>query len=109
MKNEFMIAIQECPTYVCNVCWKFEYRTNVILMNPDKYQPDIFSKCKTDLNCEDEQAFICKSCDRSLLKRKMPPQAQNNGLNLNTNFKEIEDLCPLELPLISQIIPFIIV
>merc|ERR1711973_723516 len=40
------------------------------------------------------------------MKGKMPPQAQENGLQLNPRVEELEDLCPLELMLIAQIIPF---
>ena len=36
----------------------------------------------------------------------MPPQAQENGLALNPRAEELEDLCPFELMLISQITPF---
>ena len=36
----------------------------------------------------------------------MPPQCQANGLQLNRIEDELKDLCPLELMLISQIIPF---
>ena len=39
----------------------------------------------------------------------MPAQAQNIGLKLIMVHKEIEDLCPLEIMLISQIIPFMFV
>ena len=34
------------------------------------------------------------------------PQALENGLAVNPRVEELEDLCPLELMLISQIIPF---
>ena len=101
--------MQEAPTYVCNVCWKFEYKTNALIMNSEKYESQIFSKCKTDFNSNKDQVYICKPCDRSLKKEKMPAQAQNNGLKLNMVHKEIEDLCPLEIMLISQIIPFMFV
>ena len=31
----FKSAIKEGPTYICNICWKFEFRRNVIkLMEP---------------------------------------------------------------------------
>ena len=89
MLNKFEKSMQEDHTYVCNVCWKFEYRTNVLIMNTEKYEHQIFSMCKTDLNHNKDQVYICKSCDRSLKKGKMPAQAQNNGLKLNVIPKEI--------------------
>ena len=36
----------------------------------------------------------------------MPPKAQVNNFKLNPRYEELEDLCPMELTLISQIIPF---
>ena len=109
MVSKFEESIEKGPTCVCKVCWKFEYKTNVKIMNPEKYDHDIFSKCKTDINCNEDTVYICNSCDRSLKKGKMPSQAQNNGLKLNNVFKEIDDLCPLELSLVSQIIPFMFI
>ena len=44
-----------------------------------------------------------------LMKEKMPPQGQANNLELCPQFKELEDLCPIELLLISQIIPFMFI
>ena len=38
----------------------------------------------------------------------MPLQGQANNLELCPKFKELEDLCPIEL-LISQIIPFMFI
>ena len=35
----------------------------------------------------------------------MPPKAHADNLVLNPKYKELEDLCPIELTLISQIIP----
>ena len=109
MYDQFMMSINQGPTYVCNICWKFEYRTNVTVMKSDKYDPDIYMKCKTDRDSNEQETFICNTCDRYLKKPKMPPQAQNNGLNLNTQFREIDELCPLEVQLVSQIIPFMFV
>ena len=39
----------------------------------------------------------------------MPPQAQANSLQLNKMEDELKDLCPLELMLISRIIPFMFI
>ena len=44
-----------------------------------------------------------------LMKEKMPPQGQANNLELCLEFKELEDLCPIALLLISQIILFIFI
>ena len=64
-------------------------------------EPEIFQNC-----FEGKEEYICKKCDEHFKKGKMPPQAQENGLALNPRVEELQDLCPLELMLISQIIPF---
>ena len=74
MLNEFEKSIQKGPTCVCNVCWKFEYKINVVIMNSEKYEPQIFSKCKTDFNSDKDLVYICKSCDLSLKKEKCRPK-----------------------------------
>ena len=106
MLCEFNKEIDKGPTYVCNICWKFEYKTNILIFHAEKYDPDLLQKCKpTGKNT----GYICKGCDRYLKRTMMPPQAQTNGLHLNEVFPEINDLCPLELSLVSQIIPFMFI
>ena len=39
----------------------------------------------------------------------MPMQAHNSGLEHCPDIKELEDLCPLEVLLVSQIIPFMFI
>ena len=67
-------------------------------------EPEIFQN-----RFESKQEYICNGCDRSLIKGKMPAQAQANNLQLNIREEELEDLCPLELMLISRIIPFMFI
>ena len=42
-------------------------------------------------------------------KNKMPMQAQVNNLELCPTFSELDRLCPIELMLISQILPFMLI
>ena len=65
IQDEFTSAIQEGPTYVCDICWKFEFRTNVITLTECKYEQNLYDECHTG-----ESEWICKSCHNSLLKRK---------------------------------------
>ena len=37
----FKGVIQESPTYIGDVCWKFELRENVLKLKASKYQADI--------------------------------------------------------------------
>ena len=40
-------------------------------------------------------------------KNKIPMQAELNNMELCPEFSELDRLCPIELMLISQIIPFV--
>ena len=102
--KDFKTAIQEGPTYICDICWKFEFRRNVIKLKEPKYQADIYNECTTG-----KSDWICKSCHNSMSKNKMPMQAQVNNLELCPTFSELDRLCPIELMLISQIIPFMFI
>ena len=104
IKEQFQVAIEEGPTYICDICWKFEYRKNVIKLDHSKYEIEVFYKCHTR-----KSEWICKSCHKSISKNKMPMQAQANNLWLCQKFDELECLCPIELMLISQIIPFMFI
>ena len=76
----------------------------MIKLDSSKYGKEIFEKC-----AKGKYEWICKSCHNYLIKGKMSPQAQANNLELCPKLKELEDLCPIELMLISQIIPFMFI
>ena len=97
-------AIQEGPTYICGICWIFEFRRSVIKLKELKYQTNIYNQCNTG-----KSDWICKSCHNSMLKNKVPMQAQVNNLELWLTFSELDRLCPIELMLVSQIIPFMFI
>ena len=44
----------------CDICWKFEFRRNVIELKERKYQTDIYNECTTV-----KSDWICKSSDNS--------------------------------------------
>ena len=97
-------AIQEGATYICGICWIFEFRRSVIKLKELKYQTNIYNQCNTG-----KSDWICKSYPKSMLKNKMPMQAQLKKMELCPKFAELDRLCPIELMLISQVIPFIFV
>ena len=43
IEQDFKGAIQEGPTYICDICWKFEFRRNVIKLKESKYPGDIYN------------------------------------------------------------------
>ena len=45
--EEFKSAIHEGPNYICDICWKFEFRKKVIKLNALKYQTGICNKFST--------------------------------------------------------------
>lgn len=42
-------------------------------------------------------------------KSKISIEAHNNGLGHCSDVKELEDLCPLQVMLVSQVIPFMFI
>ena len=81
-----------------------EIQRNVIKLKKPKYQIYIYCECSTG-----KSDYICKNCDNSMSKNKMPMQAQVNSLELCPTFSELDRLCPIEVMLISQIIPFMFI
>lgn len=49
--------------------------------------------------------WICKSCYSTTLKNKMPMQAQVNSMELCPKFTALKMPCPIELMLVSPIVP----
>ena len=118
--------MNEGPEYTCAICIKQEWKSNVLKLNKVKYEEHskMFDECyqlkhfwlkeiidpKIFANrFEDKEEYICKGCDKHLMKGKMPPQAQANNLKLDRIEDDLRDLCPLELMLISRIIPFMFI
>ena len=104
IEEDFLKAIQECPTYICDVCWKLEWEKNVIKLTVSQHTPEICNTCFTK-----KSEWICLSCEKYLRKNKMPLQAQASNLQLCPRIEKLDSLCPIELKLISQIIPFMFI
>ena len=104
IEEDFGSAIQEGPTYICDICWQFVFRRNVNNLKEPKYQTDIYNECTTG-----KSDWGCKSCHNSMSKNKMPIQKQLNNMELCSKFSELDRLCPIELMLVCQIIPFIFI
>ena len=75
-----------------------------MLLKEPKCQTDIYDECTTG-----KSDWICKSCYNSMLENKMPIQTQLNNMELSPKFNELDRLCPIELMLISLIIPFMFI
>ena len=101
VKSKFENSIKEGPTYTCDICWKNEFRGNVVKLNFNKYEENAINKCQTG-----KSEWVCKKCHSILLKEQLPPEAQVNDLHLCDPVEELTDLYAMEHMLLCQIIPF---
>ena len=101
IEQDFKGAFQEGSTYNCDICWKFEFWENFIKLKEPKDQADIYNEYTTG-----KSDWICKICHSSMSKNKIPMQVQVHNLELCPTFNKLDRLCPIELMLISEIIPF---
>ena len=105
IKQDWEAAMTEGPTYICDICIKWEYRKNVRKLIRTEYEKlATFKKCDTN-----KSEWICDTCDKAIKKNKIPAQAQVNNLELSPSIPELDDLCPIELMLVKQIIPFMFI
>ena len=64
IEEDFKGAIQESPTYICDICWESEFRRNVIKLKKPKYQTDIYNECTTSTSY-----LMRKICHNSMSKK----------------------------------------
>ena len=63
---------------------------------------EIVGKCDT-------KKWTCKTCENRMTKSKMLMQAHSNGLGHCLDVKELEDPCPHEVMLVSQITQYMFI
>ena len=107
VRQRFQQSVKEGPTYDCCSCRRLLYRQSVLCYTVKRYKKTSASL----LDCcggneTSSKKFICKTCDASLKKDKMPCQAEANNLYFDNIPDALQDLCPLEQRLISQRLPF---
>ncbi|XP_066926640.1 uncharacterized protein [Clytia hemisphaerica] len=112
VQQDFECAIKEGPTNKCHICIKWEYKGNGKRFLHKEYENltmfELCDVCNTD--CDSEEIYwICHSCDKAIKKEQLPVQAQANNLQLSPKLPELEELCPIEMMLVSQIIPFMFI
>ena len=96
IEEVFNGKIDEGPSYICDIYWKFGLQRNVIKLKEPKYNTDTYNECTTG-----KFDWICKSCHNSMLKSKIPMQAQLNNMEFCPKFSKLDRLFPTELILIS--------
>ena len=93
--------ISEGPTFICVVCNRCLYKSNVKRVKENNYN-DIFLLGNTGVVSFDKQCYICLTCHNSLKKTTMPYQAVANNFFLEGFPKDISTLNILEKELICQ-------
>ena len=104
----FNKTVKEGPDYACTCCHRLIYRQTVLGFKVDKY-----SKAPKDLlqrlflpkfvrASAKGLVWICKMCDCTLKRGRMPAQAAVNKLGLDEIPAELADLNELETRLISR-------
>ena len=86
IKKEYELATNIGPIYICDICWKFEYRASVIILDPNNYNNDLYVKCKS---YSEKSNYICKKCARKLRKGKIPDEAQANNMQFCPLYEEL--------------------
>ena len=106
----FLSKIRVGPEYVCTVCHRMMYSSNVVPFNRHKYtkgSPEMLDSVFSVMYvCPDGSQWICHSCDRTLKRGTLPVQAKANGFQLDPIPPELDGLNELEIRLISLRIPF---
>ena len=109
---DFQFKIKQGPEFVCTCCHRMMYKQTVIPYARSKYTKasselleQVFSAEHNYLSSDGKQR-VCKTCDGTLKKGKMPLQAKANGLQLCPVPSQLSGLNLLELCLISLRVPF---
>ena len=77
--SAFLSKIRVGPEYVCTVCHRMMYSSNVVPFNRDKYTKGNHETLESVFSvmyvCPDGSQWICHSCDRTLKRGTLPVQA----------------------------------
>ena len=90
------------PFYVCVICNRCLYFSNVIKFDLEKYDGEFANRLNTNVTSFDGNNYICKTCVSHTRKLKVPGQAVANGLVIEKIPKELDCLNTLELVLTSK-------
>ena len=93
------------PDFVRTCCHRMMYRKSVVPCNRGKYtkaSSDVLEVFSFELRyiSPNNKEWVCKTCDRTLVRGSMPVQAKANGLKLCEIPSELSRLNVLELRLI---------
>lgn len=112
VSQSFIQTVCEGPDYTCNCCHRLMYRKTVKKFSCDKYTKmsgdllRVLFPPESELVSAETRVWICKTCDYTLKRGKMPAQAKANNMDLVDIPAVLSDLNPMEVRLISLRIPF---
>ena len=78
------------PFFICVICNRCRYFSNVIKFDLEKYDREFLNKLNTNVTSFDGNYYICKTCDTHTRKLKVPGQAVVNGLIIEKIPKELD-------------------
>ena len=87
--ESFKQKVKQGPFYVCVVSNRCHYDRNVIIFKCGVYSHDFITKINTTVLSFDHKFYICKTCNASAKKEKVPCQAVVSGLQLENVHKEL--------------------
>ena len=88
VSQSFIQAVSEGPDYICNCCHRLMYRKTVKEFSCDKYtkvSSEILHAMfppESEMVSAETKVWICKTCDYTLKRGKMPAQAKANNMSL---------------------------
>ena len=97
------------PIYNCEVCNRIQFRSQVVIFNPAKYDKQLLMKViNKDTYCKarSSKTYICNTCKSNVRKGSIPRLATINKLGVSRQPNSLSELNMLERHLISPAIPF---
>ena len=85
--KKFHEKVKMGPFYVCVICNRCLYFSNVIKFDLEKYDREFVNKLNTNVTSFDGNYYICKTCDTHTRKLKVPGQAVVNGLIIEKKYQ----------------------
>ena len=100
--ENFKKTINEGPFFICVCCNRCLYKRSVILFNEDRYLESGFCPELQIISSFDNNFYICKTCDKKILKHEVPCQSVKNNLEVHEMPSNLQDLNKIERTMISQ-------
>ena len=104
--ENFKKVIHEGPFFICVCCNRCLYKRSLILFNESRYLESGFCPELHFVLSFDNIFYICKTCDKKILKHEVPCQSVKNNLEVYEMPPHLQDVNKIERTMISQRILF---